>query len=245
MSKIILHLPQRKARIEYRASKPVLSRFKVTLSNSRKSNQAEGFLFTLAQIRKIRNGNKASRVVRHFVDRFNIKAILGGNITLMVIAAGVATPGSNTTVLAQAQAEAQVLPAAETHITTEFNLRYPMDKFSFNQGFSYFHPGIDLGDPIGTPVYPVANGTVISTEYGRFGYGNSIVIQHKNGLKSRYAHLNRIDVRPEDPVTTDMQIGQVGNTGRSTGPHLHLEIRTESDVPLNPVSILGPVPATK
>ncbi len=236
MSNITLHLPFVKARIQYRASKPILSR--LTISSIR-TKEPNGLLVAFSEIRNIRNGNKASRVVRHLVDRFNIKAILGGNITLMVLAAGIVTPQTGITTLAQA--EAQVLPIAEAHFTTEFNIRYPMEKFSFNQGFSYFHPGIDLGYPVGTPVFSIANGSIETTEYGRFGYGNSIVVAHKDGLKSRYAHLSRIDVRPGDSITTDMQIGLVGNTGRSTGPHLHLEVR-KNNIPLNPIAILGTLP---
>lgn len=239
MSKITIHLPYRTLRMEYRAAKPVFSRLTIKLSKKRKSREDNSFLSVLAQIRTIRNGNKASRVVRHTVDRFNIKAILGGNITLMVLAAGVIVPQSN---IAQAQAESQVLPAIDAHLTTEVNLRYPLGKFSFNQGFSTYHPGVDLGDPIGTPVFAMENGNVLSTEYDKFGYGNSIVIAHDKGITTRYAHLSRIDVHVGDPVTTSTKVGLSGNTGHSTGPHLHFEVR-KNDVPLNPIAFLGPVSA--
>lgn len=238
MSKIILHLPHRNARIEYRAKKPILSRLKITLLKSKKSKKKDGFIFSLAQIHKIRNGNKISRVVRHAVDRFNIKSILGGNITLMVIAAGVITPTPFST---QAQAESQVLPIIEAPITTEVRTRYPLEKFSFNQAYSAYHPGVDFGDPVGTPVYAMENGNVLSTDYDKFGYGNSIVVAHKDGVTTRYAHLSRIDTRVGDPVTTSTQLGLSGNTGHSTGPHLHFEVR-KNGVPLNPVSILGKIP---
>ncbi len=217
-------------------------RYRLNLKRAQKQalREAKIFVAELSEIRNIRSGSRISRVVRHFTDKLNIKAILGGNITLMVLAAGMVAPQSNT-IIAQAQPEAQIMPADNTHVTTEVNIRYPMEKFSFNQGFSSYHPGVDLGDPIGTPVFPVENGDVLTTEYDKFGYGNSIVVAHKDGIATRYAHLSRIDVRPGDPVTTSTQIGLTGNTGRSTGPHLHLEVRKNS-VPLNPIAFLGPIP---
>ena len=227
MLNINKHLP-RKYRVNYKRARNQALR------------EAKIFISELSEIRNIRNGSKASRVVRHFTHKLNIKAILGGNITLMVLAVGIAGPQSSTT---QAQAEAQILPADNSHVTTEVNIRYPLEKFSFNQGFSSFHPGVDLGDPIGTPVFPVENGTVLTTEYDKFGYGNNIVVAHAEGINTRYAHLSRIDVRPGDPVTTSTQIGLSGNTGHSTGPHLHLEVR-KNDVPLNPIAFLGP-PSSK
>jgi murein DD-endopeptidase MepM/ murein hydrolase activator NlpD len=218
-------------------------RYRINFKRARKQalREAKIFVAELSEIRNIRNGSRASRVVRHFTDKLNIKAILGGNITLMVLAAGMVTPQTSN-ILAQTQPEAQILPADNTHVTTEVNIRYPLEKFSFNQSFSSYHPGVDFGDPIGTPVFSIENGDVLSTEYDKFGYGNSIVVSHKDGITTRYAHLSRIDVRPGDPVTTSTQIGLTGNTGRSTGPHLHFEVR-KNNVPLNPIAFLGPIPA--
>lgn len=183
----------------------------------------------------IRSGNKLSRAARHILEHANIKAILGGNITLMVLTLGLFMPNS---VLSTEPAEAVVLPANPTQVATEVKFRYPVENVKINQGYSYFHWGVDLGAPSGSPVFPVEKGVVETREFSRFGYGNSLVIDHKDGLKSRYAHLSRIDVREGDEVGTDTAIGKVGSTGRSTGPHLHLEIY-DNGRPVNPAILLG------
>ena len=86
------------------------------------------------------------------------------------------------------------------------------------------HQGMDLSLPIGTPLYATFDGKVrISSYLG--GYGNLVVIRHANGLETFYGHLSRSDVKPGDIVRAGQVIGLSGNTGRSTGPHLHFETR--------------------
>ncbi len=89
------------------------------------------------------------------------------------------------------------------------------------------HNGIDLGCPIGTPLRAAAPGIVIVASVGGWGggYGNYIVIKHPNGTQTVYGHLSRVDVRVGDPVDRGQYIGATGNTGKSTGPHLHFEVR--------------------
>ncbi|MDD3310671.1 M23 family metallopeptidase [Pseudodesulfovibrio sp.] len=95
-----------------------------------------------------------------------------------------------------------------------------------------FHKGIDISAPRGTPVYAPARGLITFT--GRDGsYGLSIRLKHNASLSTRFAHLNRIAVKPDQVVTRGELIGYVGNTGRSTGPHLHYEVRLNG-VPVNP-----------
>ncbi len=92
------------------------------------------------------------------------------------------------------------------------------------------HEGIDLTAPTGTPVYASGAGTVIRVDHSRArrGYGNLVVIDHGvDGLSTRYAHLNEISVRRGQKIKRGEQIGTVGNTGLSTGPHLHYEIRRD------------------
>lgn len=100
----------------------------------------------------------------------------------------------------------------------------------FSSGFHYrgrrFHPGVDLRAPMGTPVQAPVGGIVVYT--GRYyAYGLIVDIQHQDGSLSRYAHLSRIaaDVRPGVTVRPGQQIGAVGRTGRTTGSHLHVELR--------------------
>tara|TARA_Y100001954_G_scaffold239636_1_gene317210 strand:+ start:49058 stop:49963 length:906 start_codon:yes stop_codon:yes gene_type:complete len=95
-----------------------------------------------------------------------------------------------------------------------------------------FHKGIDISAPRGTPVYAPARGSVSFT--GRDGaYGLSIRLKHNTSLTTRFAHLHRIAVKSGKTVTRGELIGYVGNTGRSTGPHLHYEVRLNG-VPVNP-----------
>lgn len=86
-----------------------------------------------------------------------------------------------------------------------------------------FHPGLDISTPIGTKVEAPADGVVVSCG-DKGGYGNAIVIDHKYGVVTRYAHLSGFNVKPGQRVKRGDVIGFVGNTGKSTAPHLHYEV---------------------
>ena len=85
------------------------------------------------------------------------------------------------------------------------------------------HNGIDYGAPYGTPILAAEEGTVIKAEYYG-GYGNCVFVAHENGIETRYAHMSVINVQKGDTVKRGQQIGLVGSTGHSTGPHLHFEV---------------------
>ena len=103
--------------------------------------------------------------------------------------------------------------------------------------YSRWHPGIDLPQPKGTPIHPIASGMVTAVENSRWGYGKSIIVIHSAGYASRYAHLSKTEVKVGDHVTSETTLGGVGNTGRSTGNHLHLEIYADGKS-INPKNIL-------
>ncbi len=107
-------------------------------------------------------------------------------------------------------------------------------------GFGYrwgrLHAGVDIAAPIGTPIY-AAKGGVVSYAGVMGGYGNIIVVDHGNGMTTRYAHQNQLGASVGQTVRAGQQIGQVGNTGNSTGPHLHFEVRT-NDSPHDPMGYL-------
>ena len=94
------------------------------------------------------------------------------------------------------------------------------------------HEGLDIAAPHGKEVTAPADGTVIFAGL-EGGYGNVLVIDHGYGVKSRYGHLSKVEVHPGDRVHRGELIGAVGNTGRSTGPHLHYEVRVNG-LPENP-----------
>jgi len=114
------------------------------------------------------------------------------------------------------------------------NYGYRVDPIT---GKSSFHTGVDLIAPPGTPVVAAAGGVVSTVAYVS-EYGNIVDIDHDNGLTSRYAHLSRSLVRVGDVVMKGQKVALVGNTGRTTGPHLHFEVR-EKGIPLNPNKFLS------
>ena len=104
-----------------------------------------------------------------------------------------------------------------------------------------FHGGMDIDGERGDMVIAPASG-VVSEAGWKGGYGNMIEIDHGNGLKTRYGHLSRIEVESGSQISRGQLIGLVGSTGRSTGPHLHYELRV-NDRPINPRYFLPPEPA--
>lgn len=87
------------------------------------------------------------------------------------------------------------------------------------------HQGVDLPLKTGDPIYAVFDGKVRYSAYSSSGYGNLVIVRHNNGLETYYAHLSVRDVEAGDWVVAGQQIGQGGSTGRSSGPHLHFEVR--------------------
>ncbi|MHA3916379.1 DUF5930 domain-containing protein [Halovulum sp. GXIMD14793] len=98
------------------------------------------------------------------------------------------------------------------------------------------HNGIDLAAGRGTPIYSTADGVVVFASRQR-GYGNQIKIRHQFGFETVYAHLNKIHVKVGDRIARGDHIGDMGNTGRSTGVHLHYEVRL-SGKPVNPMTYI-------
>ena len=107
---------------------------------------------------------------------------------------------------------------------------YRTDPFS---GIRDFHPGIDISAPFGNKVIATADGVVVFAGH-RSGYGKMVVIDHKFGIRTRYGHLGRMTVQAVRKLKRGDVIGYVGLTGRSTGPHLHYEVRLHKHA-LNPL----------
>jgi murein DD-endopeptidase MepM/ murein hydrolase activator NlpD len=102
----------------------------------------------------------------------------------------------------------------------------------FGGGGSEFHPGQDIAAPRGTPVLAPADGRVIEAGW-KNGYGQTVVLDHGNGLTTRYGHLSKVEVAAGQELRRGEELGLVGSTGRSTGPHLHYEVRL-GDLPVSP-----------
>jgi murein DD-endopeptidase MepM/ murein hydrolase activator NlpD len=121
----------------------------------------------------------------------------------------------------------QVLPARMDYISSGFG--YRSDPFT---GGAAFHAGLDFKGPVGAPIYAAAKGTVAFAGRKQ-GYGNCVEIDHGNGLMTRYAHMSRLGAVVGQSVAAGDTIGAIGSTGRSTGPHLHFEVRI-GDRAVNP-----------
>lgn len=97
------------------------------------------------------------------------------------------------------------------------------------------HPGQDFTAPIGTEIYATGNGKVIKTVKKKFGYGYHVIVDHGYGYQTLYGHMSKITVRPGQKVKRGDVVGLLGNTGTSTGPHLHYEVR-KNNRKINPVN---------
>lgn len=106
------------------------------------------------------------------------------------------------------------------------------------QYFSWGHNGLDIAAPIGTPIYAAAGGVVEIASWNSGGYGYQVVINHGGGKKTRYGHMSKFAVSVGDEVEKGDNIGFVGSTGRSTGPHCHFEVIINGKT-YNPLSYLG------
>jgi murein DD-endopeptidase MepM/ murein hydrolase activator NlpD len=100
------------------------------------------------------------------------------------------------------------------------------------------HRGIDIGAPVGTPVFAAAPGVVQFSGWNSGGYGNMVEIRHPDGSMTRYAHHSRNIVRAGQQISQGDQIAEVGSTGYSTGPHLHFEVHLPSQGTVNPIAYL-------
>ncbi len=121
----------------------------------------------------------------------------------------------------------QVQPAHVAYVSSSYG--YRADPFN---GGAAFHAGLDFPGPMGSPIYAAAKGTVTFVGQKQ-GYGNCVEITHGNGLLTRYAHLSGFAASVGQKVDTGARIAMMGSTGRSTGPHLHFEVRI-NDRPVNP-----------
>lgn len=125
-------------------------------------------------------------------------------------------------------------PVEKLVLTSNFGVR--SDPFN---GGARMHKGIDIPGPIGTPIHATADGIVNRAGWAS-GYGNLVQISHGNGMETRYGHMSKLLVAPNSYVHRGQVIGLMGSTGRSTGSHLHYEVRVEGAA-INPIPfVAGP-----
>ncbi|MEB8341045.1 M23 family metallopeptidase [Streptomyces endophyticus] len=196
---------------------------------------------------------------------FGVSALLGTGAAVADSADATALPGiaassleaqataqakaADSAAKAKKQAEAEKKKAEEKKAASWID---PVKDYELSAGYSQggamwasgHHSGQDFAVSVGTDVSAVHGGTVVKAGGNGAGdgaaYGNAIVIKHSDGTYSQYAHLSRIDVKVGDTVSTGDHIALSGDTGNSSGPHLHFEIRTTADYgsAVNPVNFL-------
>lgn len=106
------------------------------------------------------------------------------------------------------------------------------------RGASRNHKGIDIPGPVGTPIYATADGTIGRAQWVG-GYGKYVEINHGNAVQTRYGHLSAMNVSPGQRIRKGDILGYMGSTGRSTGSHLHYEVRIAGEA-INPIAFLAP-----
>jgi murein DD-endopeptidase MepM/ murein hydrolase activator NlpD len=125
----------------------------------------------------------------------------------------------------------------------------PVEIMKFSSGYGYRsaptrgasrnHKGIDIPGPVGTPIYATADGMIGRAQWVG-GYGKFVEINHGNAVQTRYGHLSAMNVTPGQRIRKGDILGYMGSTGRSTGSHLHYEVRIAGEA-INPTSFLSPV----
>ncbi|MEO7634629.1 MAG: M23 family metallopeptidase [Sphingomicrobium sp.] len=121
---------------------------------------------------------------------------------------------------------------SDASFTSAFGVR--SDPF---RGGAAMHPGIDLAGAYGSPIYATADGTVARAGWNSGGYGNLVELDHGRGIMTRYGHLSAIVVSAGQHVARGQLVGRMGSTGRSTGNHLHYEVRIDGR-PVNPIPFM-------
>lgn len=179
-------------------------------------------------------GGYVRKFFRHIFEHKAVKKLLGANIAFMLVASSLMptnTFGNTNT------DQITSIHEAETQIHTTIAIQNPVEKVAITQGYRLFHPGLDLDGQTGDTIKPIKKGVVETIEYSKVGYGTHIIIDHGNSLKTLYAHLSKVNIKVGDEVKTDTVIGKMGDTGHSTGDHLHLEVR-DHGIPINPSKII-------
>jgi len=121
-------------------------------------------------------------------------------------------------------------------MNVEFTSGFGVRSDPFHAGAA-MHPGIDLAGSYGTPIYATADGIVLRAGWNSGGYGNLVEVDHGRGITTRYGHMSAILVHDGDHITRGQQIGRMGSTGRSTGNHLHYEVRIDGRA-VNPIPFM-------
>lgn len=187
-------------------------------------------LISQNQLLKFKRGYKKLIVFSKITPLILVALYFSGYQPILAI-----PPVKQSAVFAQFSQDQKIEPGS---LSESFSLPHPG---YLTTPYSTWHPGIDIAAGLGMPVHPILKGKVAEIKYWLFGYGNQVIVEHEQGYKSTYSHMGKIYAKTGDEVTKSSILGEIGLTGRTTGPHTHLEI-TKDDKPIDPVNILPSIP---
>jgi len=183
-----------------------------------------------------RTSHPLSKLFRPMFEKRSLKAALGGVISITTLASGMFVLPGDQTILASANIQPfdeKIVIETKRSLVTVIS-----ENTGVSQEFHLGHPGLDITATLGSKIHPLKDGVVVLMSITRWDYGRSVVVDHGNGMQTRYAHMGKIFVEEGDKVTTDMVVGEVGLTGKTTGPHLHIEVLKNGRA-VNPRSYLS------
>jgi hypothetical protein len=181
----------------------------------------------------VQRGSKTSRFIRHLFEVSFIRTIIG-TVMVAVFVLTTAFRGSVGGSFGLTQGwdnkDTYIISVTEaSQIVTQKGTQLPLPYMKLNQPYRFYHKGVDLDGDLGDLVRPVTEGKVDQVIYSRYAYGNHVIVNHGSGFRSLYAHLSKVDVKSGQEVSKSSKLGEVGSTGWSTGPHLHLEFHINGE----------------
>jgi len=187
--------------------------------------------------------NPVSRYLRRWLEKRWIRRFVGLNLATAMLAVPLLNPFTHPQ---GSPLSPDLLPASDVvltdslppvHTTPRETVNPVPDMRDLSQGYRNGHLAWDLTAQLGSPVLAFSAGQVVYLESGFTGYGHYLILDHGHGLLSVYAHLKRFQVTLGQVVNAGDQIGQIGLTGFTTGPHLHFEIH-DNGIQVNPASFI-------
>lgn len=169
--------------------------------------------------------NAISTFFRNVAEKVKYKRVIAANIAVFVTVLNAAIYPSHAFDYQSTVTTGVDASQVQLSTSTEQAYMFPVvNPIGVSQKYHKFHPGVDIRAPKGTSVVAVASGVVIEVKYLKTGYGHHVRIAHAGTVSSLYAHLDKVGVTAGQKVEKGQEIGTVGMTGWSTGPHLHFEL---------------------
>jgi murein DD-endopeptidase MepM/ murein hydrolase activator NlpD len=164
------------------------------------------------------------------MEHKKLKAAFGGFFSITTIVSSLFFVSMDMSAVEASYSPQEIVINLQTHSSAAKVLP---EYTGVSQEFHFGHPGIDITAALGSKIYPIKSGRVVEIGNTKWNYGRWVVLDHGNDIKTLYAHMGKIYVQEGEEVNTEQSIGEIGLTGKTTGPHLHLEIMKD-DQRVNP-----------